>query len=516
VKTKKIYSRCRPSTTVVYQHGDYYFESIAFEDAEARDTLIKKRLNGKQHSSGNKKLDPPPGSRLSSQMEVLTSPLTTVAPLNTVTPAESETPLHPFVSPWCNQSLTSLSPLPSLSSSPAESVMPAFCQTRLPSESLFQEPSPLPGLSLPTDPLSVALPSSPWGLRSFTCGKLIQLNDFCRLHEIHDVHDELFTHNMDVLLRCAAAAGDDLHDQELVRRFIDLIVEFWDRNFEGSMVNFEDDDGSDDDGDADESDDNEDDDDSEEDQKDNYESDNNNDDDRRGGDHSHDDMDDHRKFDSDFDDEGSDSGNGGGPRSQKRPRQDVAMRWLQDLAKRPVIFLGSSPASNCTLSTAKSSETELSNLQNGCNEQEVRVLPCHSIELGSNPNRVNLPGGTSVMRSICFSCRAVIDHTLYQHVYARLLQQLSIFEGAPQSPDDLFFVRRIENTSKRKDRVSEISISATVYHCGGTFYERIGNDERDKLVKRFLSQKRLSPKPNPDFDMNALMQNLSLKDGAEN
>jgi hypothetical protein len=76
----------------------------------------------------------------------------------------------------------------------------------------------------------------------FILGKRKQLRKYCQRQGIFDVHRNLATCNMNVHLSCAEADGDNLRDEEIVRRFIDMITEFWGKFFEGASTSFDDDD----------------------------------------------------------------------------------------------------------------------------------------------------------------------------------------------------------------------------------------------------------------------------------
>jgi serine/threonine protein kinase len=86
-------------------------------------------------------------------------------------------------------------------------------------------------------------------LRMFTEGKCEELAEYCKRHGILNVHKNDATRNMDVLLRCAAAAGGDMDDKEMVRYFFDFINHFWPREFDVPSMDMDDDDGDDDDDD---------------------------------------------------------------------------------------------------------------------------------------------------------------------------------------------------------------------------------------------------------------------------
>jgi hypothetical protein len=112
--------------------------------------------------------------------------------------------------------------------------------------------APTPEMSAQMNFHGASGPASHFCLCTFTGGKRERLVEYCERHGIGNVHDNSATHNMDVLLRCAEAAGNDMTDEEMVRYFFDFITFFWLKYFDQPSMDIDDDD--DDDGNNDDED----------------------------------------------------------------------------------------------------------------------------------------------------------------------------------------------------------------------------------------------------------------------
>jgi hypothetical protein len=154
--------------------------------------------------------------------------------------------------------------------------------------------------------------------------------------------------------------------------------------------------------------------------------------------------------------------------------------------------------STCTASTFLMSDDDdwESVLVDALTDLEHPELPWHAIELGSNTaNRNNPLGVTKLFREEIRGDRRDPDYIdLYQNVYGRLIEKLAGRDDSPMYPDELFFVRNVNEKEKKKNKNESMQItSAVIYRKGNNNYERFEGEHRDAVVKNYINQKRYSP-----------------------
>jgi hypothetical protein len=92
------------------------------------------------------------------------------------------------------------------------------------------------------------------------------------------------------------------------------------------------------------------------------------------------------------------------------------------------------------------------------------------------------------MRKIRGRRRNLNTKDLYANIYQPLLMELADYDGAPTTPFALVFVKKLDGPPLPNN-------THTVYRHGDIYYERIANQDRDDLVKKYINQKRYIPKP---------------------
>jgi hypothetical protein len=168
----------------IYSKGKRFYKRVA-ETKEERDELIRKYFNQKQHKPKQEK-----------QGVLVTSEFAA----NEGTASESLPPVHNMMD--------------------CEPALALSRQVEFPSETV---------------------PPSHLCLRMFTSGKRIQLDEYCQQHGIRNIRDNHATRNIDVLLRCAEAARDDMNDEDMVLYFCGFIDRFWPKDSDRPAMDIDED-----------------------------------------------------------------------------------------------------------------------------------------------------------------------------------------------------------------------------------------------------------------------------------